>query len=154
MQNMCFIGANMDRPEKAKNLFHLGYNCAQSVVLAYDDILGVDKDVLLNMSAPFGGGVGRLREVCGAVSGGVMVLGMLTGLDTLVPAEKNRLYAIEQDFANRFKDRAGSYICRELIAINPHGDTHNSNKPACENLVGIAVEILEEIRTRLEENRL
>lgn len=144
----------MSRPEKAKEFFHYGYNCAQSVVLAYEDILGVDKDTLLKISAPFGGGIGRLREVCGAVSGGVMVIGMLTGLDTLVPDEKSKLYAIERDFAERFKNRAGSYICREIIEKHPHGDTHNSQKPACKNLVGLAVEILEEIRIELEENRL
>ena len=73
----------MDRRQKAEEFFHYGYNCAQSVVLAYEDILGVDKDTLLKLSAPFGGGVGRLREICGAVSGGVMVLGMVTGLDNL-----------------------------------------------------------------------
>ena len=144
----------MSRPEKAKEFFHYGYNCAQSVVLAYEDILGVDKDTLLRASAPFGGGMGRLREVCGAVSGGVMVLGLLIGADTLNPDEKRRLYALERDFAERFKERAGSYICRNILEIHPHGDTHNSNKPACKRLVGLAVEIIEEIRIELEENRL
>ena len=141
----------MDRPQKAKDIFHYGYNCAQSVVLAYEDLLGVSKDTLLQMSAPFGGGIGRLREVCGAVSGGVIVLSMLTGLDTLVPEEKGKLYALERDFAERFKARVGSYICRELIEKHPHQDTHNSKKPACELLVGVAVEIIEEIRNQSEE---
>jgi C_GCAxxG_C_C family probable redox protein len=140
----------MDRRQKAEEFFHYGYNCAQSVVLAYEDMLGVDRDTLLKLSAPFGGGVGRLREICGAVSGGVMVIGMVTGLDTLVPEEKNRLYALEREFAEMFKSKAGSYICRELVEMHPHGDTHNSKKPACKELVGIAVEIIEEIRTHLE----
>ena len=140
----------MDRRQRAEELFHYGYNCAQAVVLAYEDILGVDKDTLSKMSAPFGGGIGRLREVCGAVSGGVIVLSMLTGLDTLVPEEKAKLYQLERDFAERFKERVGSYICRDLIEKNPHEDTHNSKKPACEELVGVAVEIIEEIRTELE----
>ena len=140
----------MDRRQKAEEFFHYGYNCAQSVVLAYEDMLGVDKDTLLKLSAPFGGGVGRLREICGAVSGGVMVIGMLTGLDTLIPEQKSKLYALERELADRFKARAGSYICRDLVAMHPHGDTHNSKKPACKELVGIAVEIIEEIRTELE----
>ena len=136
----------MDRVKNAKEYFHFGYNCAQSVVLAYSDLFDVDKDTLLKMSAPFGGGIGRLREVCGAVSGGVMVISALIGLDTLVPHEKNKLYALERDFAEKFQERAGSYVCRDLIKKHPHGDTHNSKKPACENLVGLAVEIIEEIR--------
>ena len=141
----------MDRRQKAEDLFNYGYNCAQSVVLCYEDILSVDKDILVQMSAPFGGGIGRLREVCGAVSGAVMVLGMLTGLDTLIPEEKNQLYALERDLAERFKNRVGSYICRDLVEKHPHGETHNSKKPACKEIVGTAVEIIEEIRNQSKE---
>ena len=136
----------MSRVQKAKDLFHSGYNCAQAVVLAYDDVIDVDRAVLAQMSAPFGGGMGRLREVCGAVSGAVTVISLITGLDTLVPDEKKELYALERQVAERFKERAGSYICRDLIALHPHGDTHNSHKPACKERVGLAVEILEEIK--------
>lgn len=140
----------MDRRQKAEDLFHNGYNCAQSVVLAYADVMEVDETILAQMSAPLGGGIGRLREVCGAVSGGVMVISMLTGLDTLIPEEKSRLYALERKFAEIFKDRAGSYICRDLIEKHPHADTHNSKKPACQQLVGLAVEIIEEILLHLD----
>lgn len=133
----------MNRVEKAKELFSSGYNCAQSVVLAYADVVSVDESVLTAISAPFGGGVGRLREVCGAVSGAVMVISLLTGLSTLVPAEKAKLYSLEREFAEAFRERAGSIVCRELIAVNPHGDVHNSYKPACRDLVGTAVGILE-----------
>ena len=140
----------MDRRQKAEDLLHNGYNCAQAVVLAYADVLEVDEGVLSQLSAPLGGGVGRLREVCGAVSGGVMVISMLTGLDTLVPEEKSRLYALEREFAEKFKDRAGSYICRDLIERHPHGDTHNSQKPACQQLVGLAVELIEETLLHLD----
>jgi C_GCAxxG_C_C family probable redox protein len=150
-QNIYLMGAFMNRRQKAEDLFNYGYNCAQSVVLCYEDVLGVDKDILVQMSAPFGGGIGRLREVCGAVSGAVMVLGMLTGLDTLIPEEKNQLYALERDFAERFKNRVGSYICRDLVEKHPHGDTHNSKKPACKEIVGTAVEIIEEIRNQSKE---
>ena len=139
-------GVTMDRVQKAKDLFSSGYTCSQAVVLAYDDVLAVDRAVLAQVSAPYGGGMGRLREVCGAVSGAVMVISLLTGLDTLVPEEKKELYALERQVAERFKERAGSYICRDLIAVHPHGDTHNSHKPACRELVGLAVEIIEEIK--------
>ena len=140
----------MDRRQKAEDLFHYGYNCAQSVVLAYADVMEVDENILAQMSAPLGGGIGRLREVCGAVSGGVMVISMLTGLDTLIPEEKSRLYALERKFAEIFKDRTGSCICRDLIEKHPHADTHNSKKPACQQLVGLAVEIIEEILLHLD----
>ena len=141
----------MDRQQRAEDLFHNGYTCSQSVVLAYADILGVDEDILASISAPFGGGIGRLREVCGAVSGGVMVLSLITGLNTLIPNEKIELYALEREFAERFKEKVGSYICRDILEVYPHGDTHNSHKPACRKLVGTAVEIIEEIRTRLKD---
>lgn len=133
----------MDRVEKAKELFSSGYNCAQAVVLAYADILDLDDDLVATFSAPFGGGIGRLREVCGAVSGGVMVISLATKKSTLVPAEKAELYSLEREFAEKFREKAGSIICRDLIAVNPHGDVHNSHKPACKDLVGTAVEILE-----------
>ncbi len=133
----------MDRVEKAKELFSSGYNCAQSVVLAYADLLPVDEKTLTAVSAPFGGGIGRLREVCGAVSGAVTVISLATNLSTLVREEKMKLYALEQDFAEKFRERAGSIICRDLLAVHPHGDVHNSKKPACKDLVGTAVEILE-----------
>lgn len=133
----------MDRVEKAKELFSSGYNCAQSVVLAYADLFPVDEKILTAVSAPFGGGIGRLREVCGAVSGAVTVISLATNLSTLEHDEKMKLYALEQDFAEKFRERAGSIICRDLIAVHPHGDVHNSKKPACKDLVGLAVEILE-----------
>ncbi len=140
------VGDVMDRIQKAKDLFHSGYTCSQAVVLAYDDVILVDRAVLAQISAPFGGGIGRLREVCGAVSGMVTVISLITKLDTLIPAEKAELYSIERKAAEMFKERAGSYICRDLIAVHPHGDTHNSHKPACKELVGLAVEILDEIK--------
>lgn len=73
----------MTRAQKAEELFFEGYTCAQSVVLAFADVTGVDAAVLERISAPFGGGMGRLREVCGAVSGMAMLLGLSRGWDTL-----------------------------------------------------------------------
>lgn len=134
----------MTRAEKAEELFFSGYTCAQSVVLAFADLTGVDREVLERLSAPFGGGMGRLREVCGAVSGMAMLLGLSADWDTLDKEQKERLYAAERGMAEQFRTEAGSIVCRDLIAEHPHGDTHNSMKPYCKRLVGLAASIVEE----------
>ena len=132
------------RAERAEAYFTEGYNCAQSVVLAFADVLGVDEDTLKSVAAPFGGGMGRLREVCGAVSGMFIAAGLAKRPDTLDRASKNALYALEREMAQSFRERTGSIVCRELLASRPHGDVHNSMKPECRKLVGIAARIAEE----------
>ena len=134
----------MTRAQKAEELLFEGYTCAQSVVLAFADVTGVDAAVLERISAPFGGGMGRLREVCGAVSGMAMLLGLSRGWDTLDKSEKEELYAFERELAEKFREKAGSIVCRDLVAAHPHGDTHNSMKPYCKKLVGLAASIVEE----------
>lgn len=134
----------MTRAEKAEELFFAGYTCAQSVVLAFADVAGADDDVLRRLSAPFGGGMGRLREVCGAVSGMAMLLGLSRDWDTLDRSDKETLYAKEREMAEKFRERAGSIVCRELVAKHPHADTHNSEKTYCKSLVGLAASIVEE----------
>lgn len=134
----------MTRSERAEELFFEGYTCAQSVVLAFADLTGVDGAVLERLSAPFGGGMGRLREVCGAVSGMAMLLGLSRQWDTLDKEEKEELYAKERELAEKFREKAGSIVCRDLVAAHPHGDTHNSMKPYCKSLVGLAASIVEE----------
>ena len=134
----------MTRSERAEELFFEGYTCAQSVVLAFADLTGVDRAVLERLSAPFGGGMGRLREVCGAVSGMAMLLGLSRQWDTLDKEEKEELYAKERELAQKFREKAGSIVCRDLVAAHPHGDTHNSMKPYCKSLVGLAAAIVEE----------
>lgn len=131
-----------DRIKKGEALFAEGYNCAQSVVLAFSDKLDIDPSTLKNASAPFGGGIGRLREVCGTVSGMVMVLGLYLKNDTLVKQEKMALYELERQTADKFKAVTGSIICRELLESRPHGDVPNCQKLGCKELVGIAVGIL------------
>ena len=134
----------MTRAQKAEELFFEGYTCAQSVVLAFADVTGVDAAVLERISAPFGGGMGRLREVCGAVSGMAMLLGLSRGWDTLDKSEKEELYAFERELAEKFREKAGSIVCRDLVAAHLHEDTHNSMKPYCKKLVGLAASIVEE----------
>lgn len=108
--------------EKAYGLFLNGYNCSQAVVCAFIDLLQFDEQTAILMSSAFGGGMGRLREVCGCLSGCYMVLGLLTG--GKVPSDhaaKSELYRKVQAFAGIFKERNGSIICRELLALDIKG---------------------------------
>ena len=142
----------MTKRELASGHFKQGYNCAQSVVLAFKDELGLDERTLLTMASPFGGGMGRLREVCGAVSGAFIVLGLKFGYVSAEDYEgKKRLYGYVQEVGNRFKALNGSYICSELVGL-PAGadkpapekrtDEYYKKRP-CADLVGDAAEILE-----------
>lgn len=103
--------------EKAEKLFTEGYNCAQAVVYAFNDILELDDKMILSLSSSFGGGMGRLREVCGAVTGAFMVLGVLYGYSEVNASDKGEHYTRIQEFANRFKEDNGSIICRELLGL-------------------------------------
>ena len=100
----------MTRVEKAEALFRSGMNCSQSVFCAYADEFGMDEETAAKVSCGLGGGVGRTREVCGAVTGATLVLGMRHGPD------KNVVYPIVQDFIEKFKSECGSVVCRELLA--------------------------------------
>ena len=109
----------MDRGSLARENFLKGYNCAQSVVLAFADLVPVDQALLSSLASPFGGGFGRLREVCGTVSGMSMILGLLAGYDGPETGErKAELYRREQELARRFETANGSIICRELLGLN------------------------------------
>ncbi len=108
--------------EKATALFHKGYNCSQAVLCAFSEELGIDDQTALAVSSSFGGGMGRLRQVCGAVSGALMVLGLYYGGFT--PGDqrgKAEHYARVQALAKAFEAQSGSIICKELLAT--HGQT-------------------------------
>ena len=100
----------MTRVEKAEELFRSGMNCSQAVFCAYADEFGMDEETAAKVSCGLGGGVGRTREVCGAVTGATLVLGMRHGPD------KNVVYPLVQDFVAKFKSECGSVVCRELLA--------------------------------------
>lgn len=103
---------------KAKNLFEQGYNCAQAVLLAFDDVTKLDTATAAALSSSFGGGMGRLREVCGAVSGMFMVSGVVRGYsDPKATTEKMEHYAFLQNLAAEYKKDNGSIICRELLGL-------------------------------------
>lgn len=142
----------MTRPEKAKALFESGYNCAQAVFCAFEDVTGISGETALRFSAGFGGGMGRLREVCGAVSGMTMVLScVFADADPNNHEKKKELYALIQQAAGDFKAENGSYICRELLSLgggasdpSPEKRTeHYYKKRPCGELVRCAAEITE-----------
>ena len=127
------------------------YNCAQAVAVAFCDVTGMEPAQAARMAAPFGGGMGRMREVCGAVSGMLMVLGNLYGYDT--PGDdkiKMEHYALVQQLAGKFQAENGSIICREILK-NPPSDPNPSPRTAeyyaqrpCAKMVYTAAQILEE----------
>lgn len=109
-----------ERVLKAGRLFKEGgYNCCQAVVLAYCDLFGLDEKTAACLSSGFGGGMGRMREVCGSVSGMVMLSGMLSPADD--PSDKagrTANYALVQEVAGEFRRINGSIICRELLGLD------------------------------------
>lgn len=108
----------MTRKEKAMAYFRQGYNCAQAVVLAFADLTDMDEATLSRMSCSFGGGMGRLREVCGTVTGMFLVTGLLRGYDGAETGEvKAAHYARIQALAKEFERQNGSIVCRELLAL-------------------------------------
>lgn len=110
---------DMTRGEKAEALFREGYNCSQSVVLAFSDLLPFDKETVAMLSSSFGGGMGRLREVCGALSGAFIVAGFLKGYSEPKAVEKKaEHYALIQAIAAEFKNENNSLYCREILGIS------------------------------------
>ena len=106
-----------DHADQAKALFESGYNCAQAVLCAFEDVTGLDRDTAARLASSFGGGLARMREVCGTVSGAAMVLGLAFGCSDPGDADaKKAHYHLIQDFAAQFKADKGSIICRELLA--------------------------------------
>ena len=141
----------MDHGVKAAELFVGGYNCAQSVAVAFCDVTGLDEKTTARMLAGFGGGMGRLREVCGAVSGMFFVLGYLYGYDSPEDHEgKKRVYADVQALAGKFRESCGSIICREILD-NPPTDPEPSPRTAeyyrvrpCARMVFTAATLMDE----------
>lgn len=142
----------MTHAEKAKAYFEEGYNCAQAVTLAFAEEMGMDTDTAAKMVSSFGGGLGRLREVCGCVSGMALAAGALYGYsDPKAKEEKADHYALIQKLAKEFKEKNGSIICRELLAginddTNPVPEERTESyykKRPCAELAYMAAEILE-----------
>lgn len=113
-----------DRIEKAVELFRSGYNCSQSVVAAFADLYGFTAEQALKMSASFGGGIGRMRQTCGAACGMFMLVGLETGSTDAADREgKSANYAAVQQLAARFKEENGSLVCGELLGLTQKEQT-------------------------------
>lgn len=119
------------RVERAKELFKQGFNCSQSVFAACADLYGIEDEALaLRLSASFGGGIGRMRETCGAACGMFMLAGLENGSAKAGDAEgKMHNYALVQDLAAKFRDENGSLRCAELLGIKSQEQGTKINDP-------------------------
>ena len=111
------------RADRAEELFRQGYNCAQSVFAAFADLAGMTTEEAAAIASPFGAGFGKMREVCGAVSGMTLLAGYLKGYSDPSDYEsKKELYALTQKMCGEFEEREGSLICRELLGLKKGED--------------------------------
>ena len=140
------------RGDKAYELFMSGYNCSQAVAGAFSDVLGIDFETVVKLGSGFGGGMGRMREVCGTFSGIVMVVSMLYGYsDPKDNSTKTGLYGRIQEIAEQFRRDNGSIICKELLGISKpegspvpeHRTSEYYKKRPCPELCRYAADILE-----------
>lgn len=140
-----------EREQKAGELFKAGYNCCQAVAMTFADVLGLSEDEVARLSSGFGGGMGRMREVCGTVSAMTMVASaMIPATDVNDKEAKTANYALVQEIADEFKKLNGSIICRELLGLSkPEGTPVPSDrtpeyykKRPCGELCSIAAGIV------------
>ena len=140
----------MDHSLLAAELFLKGYNCAQAMLVAYCDVTGLEESFSAKLASSFGGGMGRMREVCGAVSGMLMVAGLLYGYET--PGDdvsKKAHYALVQELAGKFRAEAGSIVCREILK-DPPSDPNPTPRTAefyqkrpCTRMLILAAQVLD-----------
>ena len=145
-----------ERQERAENYFKSGYNCAQAVVMAFDDVMEMTPDQLARLAAPFGGGMGRMREVCGTVSGMAFVAGAIVpSNDPANLEERKQNYALVQHFADEFRAENGDIVCRRLLGLEPMVERAETPMPSertaeyykkrpCVEYVGCAARIIAE----------
>ena len=153
--------ASTDHAEQARTLFRMGYNCAQAVFCAFATDMGLEPEAAARLASSFGGGMGRMRETCGALSGALMALGALRGYsDVDDPAAKSAHYRLVRELAGRFRERNGSMVCRELlkdVKTTPGGEpeprtpAYYASRP-CLRLVGEAAALLDELLAETEAN--
>lgn len=151
------LDINVDeRVERAQGYFKAGYNCAQAVVMAFDDVMQMLPDELARLAAPFGGGMGRMREVCGTVSGMTFLAGAIkpsTNPSNLEERKDN--YALVQLFADKFREENGDIVCRRLLGLEPITERAETAMPSertpeyyrkrpCSEYVGCAARIVAE----------
>lgn len=145
-----------ERVARAVNYFKSGYNCAQAVVMAFDDVMELTPEHLAMLVASFGGGVGRMREVCGTVSGMAFVAGAICPSQNPQNLEERKAnYALVQRFANEFRQQNGDIVCRRLLGLEPMVERAETAMPSertaeyyrkrpCAEYVGCAARIVAE----------
>ena len=130
----------MSKRELAMAIHGEGYNCAQSVLLAFCEDFGLSKEDAAKISLPFGSGMGQMRETCGALTGAFMVLGLAESqFENITPQIKADCYAKVRLLAEEFQKENGSMLCRDLLAFAQA----NNKKKNCRELVGYTAELLE-----------
>lgn len=146
---------NMEsRVEKAVQTFESGFGCAQSVFSTYADLFGMDRETALKLASPMGGGIGRMREVCGAVSAMALLAGLKDGnIDPEDEDGRERIYRLVREMSDKFREKNGTIICRELLGIlereqsarpDRRTEEYYASRP-CSRLVASAAEIVEEM---------
>ena len=143
----------MNHADTAASVFSLGFSCSQAVLSAYASEFGLDGDAALKISAGFGGGMGRMGQTCGAVTGAYMVIGLKNGAVSGQDREaKEKTYRRVSEFTKNFKARNGSVVCRELLGCDistPEGFEEMKRKglhgTVCVKMVRDACEMLDEI---------
>lgn len=143
----------MNRVEHAVSCFEKGFSCSQALFSTYGPQFGVDRDTALKISGVFGGGLGRMGETCGAVTGGFMVIGLKYGNTRAKDKQtEKKAYILVKEFVDKFKSRNGSIICRELLDCDistPEGREHAKRKKLfaalCPKFVQDAAEIIEDL---------
>ena len=145
-----------ERVLRAVEYFKSGYNCAQAVVMSFDDVMGYHCDELARLAASFGGGMGRMREVCGTVSGMAMVAGAISPSTNPKNLEERKAnYALVQHFADKFRAENGDIVCRRLLGLEPMLERAETAMPSerteeyyrkrpCAEYVGCAARIVAE----------
>lgn len=144
----------MSRAERAKEYFLQGYACSQAVALAFSDLMGMDEGTIVKIMLPFGGGLGRLRLTCGAISGMAAVIGAVFAEAENTPENKKKTYATVQTLCGKFQAEHGSLICGELLSgtklpVEVGGEAEARSKEyyqkrSCADMVAYAAQILEE----------
>jgi C_GCAxxG_C_C family probable redox protein len=141
-----------ERIELAAAAFNNEYNCAQAVIMAFSELLEVDRGTIIKQAVGFGGGMGRLQEVCGAVTGGIMVIGLHVGSGIPKKENKEFVYKKVQELGDRFRARWGTIKCNELLGVNLRTEEgqelHSSlfqKNSICHKCVANAVEIVDDI---------
>ncbi|MCQ2973908.1 MAG: C-GCAxxG-C-C family protein [Bacteroidales bacterium] len=145
-----------EREQIAIENFKKGYNCCQSLLLTFSDIIELSPEIILTISSGFGGGMGRLREVCGSFSGMVAMAGFISpATDPTIKEARTKNYALVQEFAEKFKtENGGSIICKELLNLKKDNKTESPQpsdrtkeyyqKRPCAKIVGTSAKIITE----------